>query len=1396
MGALQGWSPYFLYFILIAIFMAVLVGVGIIIITSLTIKKSAKKKLLIPQAPEVEKQRQLISQEHIPWTKKLTHWIRQLLIHWGMIPKDELSRVFIKAIRLLKTYIGGHNYRYQIPWFLLLGTEKSGKSTLMRSLDIELPIGRPDFDVIEQNPICDWWFFNRGIVMDIRGDQVLFNDAPRSDEKGWRYLLSLIARHRPKRPLDGVIITIPADELTGAGAISEGAIYERAKHLARKLWQSQAYLSMRVPIYVLVTKCDKLTGFDQLTQELPPERLNEILGWSNPYSLEVGYSTGWTEKVFEAVEENLRKLRALVFSQSLQQRDRSSAFLFPRAFHSMFPRLKNYLDQMFKDSAFHESFFLRGVYFVGDTARNSPAEFIAPPPIAEDPNPNALVTEDYAPSQPSVAFLKDLIAEKIFTESDLAQPVLRILHSTHRILNFSKAAVLGLSLLWSLGLFISYQNLRDTSRRVTPLLQHIKRSMDGIIQLDVHGKEQQLNQFLSTQSDTLLKLMSTVSDIKLFYLSLPASWFSPIDSHIRELLTISYDNVILRDLYSALFQKGEQLVDISKMLLQTTTDKGQITPLKLDSYKNMDSFVYAIADFEKNVKTYNTLEATQSVDAIAQLVLYLYGRELPPEFYDSTTYFKNALGAAKNKNIKLEFFKEKGQQKLLELDKRFINSAIDIRKNFAVMVELGHKLEQLSQPNTNRTDDEDLRTILADMKEVDAIMSDPSFKWIEGEDFFPGEPYNEMITKVGASDILGVAIAEQVTDLNNKKFTEFKDLLKKFSNPLSKTFLQEIKGQIIAQPSDTFVSLLTLFNTFAEKSFMEKLGAERNLMETPKDQLLFWDPVVIQSAEQLIKDYDKYVADELLQAPMELRDIFKSTAMNALRKKILNLVAKSQIFQDKPIGTLGFGSKEVLQSQIQNLREITSPMQKVLGIFQGSRFDMRSSNIKSLLINHAYALLDNLDKQVASENLYTMKSADFSWWKGDNNPALRAFGVGDAEGLAAYVEAQRQRIAYYSKSLADPVITFLNMAVLEASPANLPLMLKWSRISKQLDDYGNKTPGNALGNLEDFLTVQATGITTQNCGDIRIAKGGDFFTSRLNGIETKLKERCDTLAREEFIDKYNRLARYFNTQIGGRYPFKTGHYVPGTPEVSADVLKTFYKEYDRFTPYELVKLADEAKQNVEESEADQFLKQMSSIRALLVPDDTQADAPAPEVQVEFRTNRKAEFGANQIVEFGIKFGNKLIADRDPEKKAEFKPGQPIQVVFRWAANGQNVPVRDPLQPTLQVTGTQATFDFSGNWGIIELLSEHASESPAGSGSTKAWRLKFEIPTVAAAQGGGGQQPGVLGGRSTVVFIDLAITEKNPTKATFANLVDLKDKLPVSAKILTQPTTLLASAGVQ
>jgi type VI secretion system protein ImpL len=85
-----------------------------------------------------------------------------------------------------------------------------------------------------------------------------------------------------------------------------------------------------------------------------------------------------------------------------------------------------YLDCLFKQSAYHESYIFRGVYFCGEPGVEND-DLLQLQPINEltgSTDMAAVVATAQVQRKP--VFLADLFKEKIFSESSLAQPIRRI----------------------------------------------------------------------------------------------------------------------------------------------------------------------------------------------------------------------------------------------------------------------------------------------------------------------------------------------------------------------------------------------------------------------------------------------------------------------------------------------------------------------------------------------------------------------------------------------------------------------------------------------------------------------------------------------------------------------------------------------------------------------------------------------------------------------------------------------------------------------------------------------------------------------------------------------------------------------------------------------------------
>ncbi len=286
----------------------------------------------------------------------------------------ELRTSFRRALRVLKHHVTGRDYRYRAPWYLLAGESKSGKTSLLDSNGLKLSIN----DAIEgKSRQLNWYFFDDGVVIDVPGDFVLRSNKT-ANHRGWNTIMRLLQKHRPQRPLDGIILTIPSTDLIGCDQDNwEFELEQKATCLYRKLWQAQRILGMRLPVYIVITKCDEVTGFNTFCNQLPEKLHAQMFGWSNPAAIETAYESGLLKLAFESVHKHLSWLQFEIFAERDEVENGDDLFLFPMSIQSLRKPLQVYLDNLFKQSAYHESYLFRGLYFCGEAVVDSLPQVMA-----------------------------------------------------------------------------------------------------------------------------------------------------------------------------------------------------------------------------------------------------------------------------------------------------------------------------------------------------------------------------------------------------------------------------------------------------------------------------------------------------------------------------------------------------------------------------------------------------------------------------------------------------------------------------------------------------------------------------------------------------------------------------------------------------------------------------------------------------------------------------------------------------------------------------------------------------------------------------------------------------------------------------------------------------------
>jgi type VI protein secretion system component VasK len=319
--------------------------------------------------------------------------------------------------------------RYQVPWLMVVGEPGSGRTSLVAGASLRRPYGSPTRKEMEAG---GWgvWLFDQGVVLDMPG----MTDKPTEE---WQAVLRRLRLIRSQRPIDGLVLTIPATLLTGPEALDEVGLERKAQKLFEGMQSLRQELGVRVPISIVITWADIIHGFPAFCRTLPPRMRDEMLGWSSPYSPQEPYLPAWVDEAFHSTFQALCRMQQELFADGQgTAADREDAFLFPGALQALARPVRRLLDVLFQSTPYTQPALLRGIYFCGD-------------PEAE----GAVEPRGSAASGPrSPAFVTHLLERKAFPESGLAGPDTEATRSNRRKVTVLKGSLAACVLLAVLAL--------------------------------------------------------------------------------------------------------------------------------------------------------------------------------------------------------------------------------------------------------------------------------------------------------------------------------------------------------------------------------------------------------------------------------------------------------------------------------------------------------------------------------------------------------------------------------------------------------------------------------------------------------------------------------------------------------------------------------------------------------------------------------------------------------------------------------------------------------------------------------------------------------------------------------------------------------------------------------
>lgn len=1328
----------------------------------------------------------------------ITHVAPEASANTSMVATTEMATSFRGAMNLLQQRTGDADFKYVLPWYLLIGSSASGKSALLAESSLASEI--TDQVQVEQGAGITWNFLPEGVVLDVAGDWSFGNGA--SATATWRRLLLMLRRHRPDRPMDGVIVAVSAKDLIGPTALDPSALVERATYLQQRLRQIQSDAGLRLPVYIVITHADSIDGFRELAHTLTAEQRDEMFGWSNPYSADLQFRGEWTDVALAEMRAALDYRLQQIFAVEEWTRAHDAMSLLPMNLLGLQPRLKVFLARALRSSGNVPETFFRGIYFTGMLAddpwqqQQSRAAFAAVPHASVPMRSSlpratfidtgymkgshdssrgfewgALATTgvpemvDRWPGETArIVYVRDLLLRRIFPERTLAVPLANSFQSRDQMRRILQGVSIGLAGVLAIGMIVGYSHMAATRDHLLPLLTNVANDMR---MRAVDAPPVAEDAVIQTPTDDLIRVTLQASDSRVHAIFYPASWGRPLDADVQTAIAPAFRALVLERFERQLERKAAQITSadvlqqgspeiVVKPDVSSDAGRGVIALEDLPSYRIQRHFVDGLLDLQQHINLYSRLStpgAGAGLQDVVELDAYLNNRPEVTLPSDATSpAFEQAIAGAPWKPFRYSPVDERNAiQRFRDMNSLLLADAIEnnpIRFAGETLVIALKKISGNAQPSYDN-----VRAAQRAFADLNSVLRRPDLAWVGSDEFrMPTALYRVTLEPIGQTPYLPASLRPAMQQDATDAFHRMTEGLNDLQAPQAGALLTSSGGRLQLTPKaqEVQLGLENLLNlSFVTPT--DPSPASLAAGNTSTD----WNKAALQEAMKLPDALRRYMTESLQQAPPSLQASLGSIARERVGVAMESAVAHAQI-----VGPALPSSPTLAQIQpaMQRFAAAAPTLSDVLATMHTNGLNTPYARLQSVADEQALSLLNALDRAFNAENLYSVSPAALEQWNGKADPAMALLGS-SGEELPAFLATERERVRAYSNA-ADPAVQFL---MANGSSGRLPR--RWQQIGAELKQYDAKRPGNSVHALEEFIATDLPKLRIDaTCSSVTSPRNSsDYFQQTALTLGSEVRARCEALRGTGEASAWDAVMARFDGQLAGHYPFAD---VASSSAVEADVasIAQFYALLDVYQSLRRGSVASGVQRIFTEelAQAKPFFVAMNS-----KPSNTIDFVP------HFRTNRTQEAGGNQVAEWTLQVGNDSFRSGDPERKGSWSMGQPVTLTLRWARNAAFVP-RDAAGAGMNADAQGVTYRFSDAWSLLRLAQVLAIpvRDPAYSGDANV--LMVRIPERGVQTLAGIQTAKVAEAK---VFLRLDLIASGKTEAIAMPAVPLPTSAP-------------------
>lgn len=1224
--------------------------------------------------------------------------VRRALLDMG-----QLRASFRDAVTKIERNIADHGKRYDIPWVVMLHDgspsdrltiEDCGLSSVLAGEPIVNPAHAPR-----------WHVFDRGVVIELTSEQLDDAIPGELQEKHWEAFVSLCGHYRPQRPLDSIIISVPASLLADRTPEGRERLRLKADAASRRIWIAQNRYAMRFAVYVVVSGCEDLPGFGDFAQALPPAMRDSMLGWSSPHQPSTMYESGWVRQAFDQIEQNLADTSAELFASQAILQSPTDIFLLPSRFAALRAGMTEYMEELMRPNAFHEPFFLRGLYFSGRNAR----------PL----------------------FLRGVMEAKVFAEFGLSRAAHSQKLARPLMSRIGRAIAIGLPLIYAFGIIVTTIQLQRVLPGLAEGLEGLKRDTEYRAQASTAGERIEFEWYRKTalqlmvgleelQSRRLTNLVS-MYDSKIINPFMPGSWpvFDDLRERVRQRISTEFSELGLHTLQHALYRRTAELTNstlnpVTYRLTGGQTDcdgpqpSGSAIPsanMTTVALENMATFAtlqrYAsdLARLDANVGALQRLGSphNNSQKELRLLVLDMLGADLPGDLQASIVLFSDAArkeGALVDRSAVAKAASCGFIKASLALNHQLFDHNALLRSEAHVVEARNNILNLFSGKEAPSSAEviSSYRRLRDALNEQKALLVHGHGGWLLSDELKLGSAYDKLMQQFAENKLVGPEIVADIARRSREDFARTRQqFLALFGEGSDRAITGGGKqGGLMMSPER--LALLAALDHLLAQPFMQP--AVGNALEpTPRNTLLQWDNEQLSRAVKLGEGHRKYLTDDLPKFPTEMQEAVREVIDYQYALRLVDLAghAYSPIDRDSP-------SASAVQTSWPVFEMASTHVKKLSALLRELGQEGEAATLQTILANDASVRLRSLNDELQNAHPYQVID-DSEETRPEPRDSLQLFANGgDVPDYLNHQLAKIQSMAAQAQLLRG---------ALPADARNSVDLTRWNVITRELELYTAKDPKSSLIRLERFLTELGRELDAPACLAMLKAheapkRPANYFSERHAELHRLVTRRCMALDRRSFIDQWKTFAADFNRLLKGRRPFignRTGLRGVELGSIPAADLSEVGPLLQRLP---VVSADAFARNNVPEGAAipiRDFAAQTTQVRQLLAPlfpVDTSQPAGL-DVTVRFRANVNNELDGNKIIDWALTIGDQTQKLRDAPRALRWKAGDPVRITLRFANDVPLLPRADPDNPAIEVNRKTVVFRFDGPWALLDMM---------------------------------------------------------------------------------------------